>query len=219
MSQAYRARAVLLDIEGTTGSIAFVHEVLFPYARAHMADYVARNAEAVEPVLTQVGGSAEAVVRTLLAWMDEDRKETPLKTLQGMIWRQGYESGALKGHVYPDAVRAMRAWSHDGLRLYIYSSGSVEAQRLLFAHSVSGDLTPLLSGYFDTTSGPKREPGSYSRIAAEIGGPPADILFLSDAATEIDAALAAGMQAALVGRDRGPGLRTFDELKIEALAA
>lgn len=219
MTYAYRARAVLLDIEGTTGSVAFVHEVLFPYARAHMAAFVADHAEAVAPILAQVGGSPAAALRTLLAWMDEDRKETPLKTLQGMIWRQGYKSGALKGHVYADAERAMRGWKALGLDLYIYSSGSVEAQRLLFAHSVLGDLTPLLSGYFDTTTGPKREPASYTRIAEQIGAPPAKILFLSDAAAEVDAAKAAGMQAALVSREGGAGMRTFDELQLEALAA
>lgn len=136
-------------------------------------------------------GAAAAVLEK---WIDEDRKATPLKTLQGMIWRQGYESGELKGHVYADAKEVLRSWHDRGLRLYVYSSGSVEAQKLIFSHSVFGDLTPLFSGYFDTRVGAKREAQAYKTILREIALSGPDVLFLSDVGEELDAARAAGMK-------------------------
>jgi enolase-phosphatase E1 len=217
----YRVRAVLLDIEGTTGSIAFVHDVLFPYARARLKAYVAAHAGEVAPLLQAVREvevapqltDAETADR-LLIWMGEDRKATPLKALQGLIWRDGYEGGALQGHVYPDAEQAMRRWHEAGLSLFIYSSGSVAAQKLLFGHSVYGDLTPLLSGYFDTEVGPKQEPASYRTIAARLGLDPQAILFLSDNPDEIGAATAADMPAVLVRRDGAPGVASFDQIAV-----
>ncbi|MDF7775658.1 acireductone synthase [Sphingomonas sp. AOB5] len=195
-------KAILLDIEGTTSSIAFVAETLFPYARAHLADFVARHPQETAPILAQVPGDP---VETLLRWIDDDAKETPLKTLQGMIWAEGYAKGELKGHVYPDTPEALVRWRELGVPVNIYSSGSVEAQKLIFGCSVAGNLTPLLSGYFDTTTGPKREAESYTKIAAALDLPPAEILFVSDIQPEIDAARAAGMQALLIDREGGAG--------------
>lgn len=193
--------AIITDIEGTTSDIAFVKEILFPYARAHMADFVARHPLIAKPLLDEarnLEGRPELndvqTLKLLLDWMDEDRKATPLKTLQGHIWREGYEAGALKGHVYDDAVRALRQWKDRGLQLYIYSSGSIAAQKLLFRHSIAGDLTPLFSGYFDTLTGPKKSPDSYHAILAAIGQDAGACLFLSDHPAELAAARAAGMQ-------------------------
>lgn len=199
-------RAVLTDIEGTTSSIAFVTDTLFPYARARLADYVAAHEASLAPILAAVPGATHVdKVATLLGWMDADAKETPLKTLQGLIWANGYADGSLVGHVYPDAVAALRRWHAQGLALYVYSSGSVAAQKLIFGHSEAGDLTPLFSGYFDTRVGAKREPDSYRRIAAEIGLDPAEILFLSDAPAEIAAARAAGLAALHIDRSGAAG--------------
>lgn len=197
-----QAKAVLLDIEGTTSSIAFVAEVLFPYAQKHLADYVAKHSEAVAPILAEVPGADK--VATLLGWIAEDRKATPLKTLQGLIWAQGYADGTLQGHVYPDTPEALHRWYSAGVAIYIYSSGSIDAQKLLFGHSVAGDLTPMLSGYFDTTTGPKREAESYTKIADTTGFKPKEILFASDVRAEIDAARAAGLGALLIDRGGGP---------------
>jgi len=205
-------RAILTDIEGTTSSLRFVHDVLFPYARAHMADFVRCNAEdpRVVPYLNDVRLLAgedldlDGIIAQLIAWIDADEKITPLKALQGRIWEEGYDKGAFTGHVYPDAVRCLERWSGSGLRLYVFSSGSVQAQQLLFAHSDAGDLTPLFSGYYDTRIGNKRDPGAYTAIAADIGLPPQDILFLSDTGAELDAARAAGMHTTWLVRDATP---------------
>ena len=212
---AMRARAVLTDIEGTTSSIAFVTDILFPYARERMAGYVAANEAAGAPILADVPGeNVPAKLATLAAWMDIDAKETPLKALQGLIWADGYADGALKGHVYADAAEGLRRWKAAGIDLYVYSSGSIAAQKLIFGHSIEGDLTPLFSGYFDTTSGPKREAASYARIAEAIGLPATDILFLSDMPAEIDAARAAGMAAIQVDRaGGGSGVSSFAEIQ------
>lgn len=190
--------AILLDIEGTTSSIAFVADVLFPYARDRLPGYVAAHADAVAPILADVPG--DDPVATLLQWIDEDRKATPLKTLQGMIWAEGYADGSIQGHVYPDTPEALARWKGQALDIYIYSSGSVQAQKLIFGHSVAGDLTPLLSGYFDTEVGGKREADSYARIADALGRQPNTILFVSDIYAEIVAAQAAGLQALLIDR-------------------
>jgi enolase-phosphatase E1 len=204
-------RAILLDIEGTTSSISFVADELFPYAAKHLPAYLEAYREEVAPILAQVPG--DDPLATLLRWINEDRKETPLKTLQGMVWAQGYADGTLKGHVYPDTPDALLRWRAAEIPVYIYSSGSTAAQKLIFGHSIAGDLTPLLSGYFDTTSGPKREAESYTRIAVAIGTAPSDILFVSDMAPEIDAARAAGLQACLIDRDGGPAdLHSLSEL-------
>ena len=184
---------VLTDIEGTTTAIAFVHRTLFPYAASALEDFLARRGgdEDVMTILADVPG--EDKLATLRGWMASDAKVTPLKALQGLIWRQGYEDGALSGHLWPDVAPALRDWHARGLHLAIYSSGSEEAQRLLFRHSEAGDLEPLFEGFFDTRMGMKREATSYTRIAEAWGVAPASILFLSDVAEELDAARAAGL--------------------------
>jgi enolase-phosphatase E1 len=197
-------RAIVTDIEGTAGSIDFVRDVLFPYARDRLPAFVETHADTPEVrhwlhEAAREGGLIEAsrteVIDLLLGWIDADRKATSLKALQGMIWKEGYASGAYRAHVYPEVAARLRAWRAAGIRLYVYSSGSVAAQQLFFRHSEAGDLTPLLAGYFDTETGPKREAASYARIAAAIGEAPRHILFLSDTAEELDAAAEAGFHA------------------------
>ena len=202
-------KAILTDIEGTTSSLSFVKDVLFPYARAHLATYVQQHQheEAVKDILEasqQVVGETlalEAAIAQFIEWIDEDKKVTPLKALQGLIWEAGYDQGDFKGHVYDDAVQNLQRWHAQGLSLYIYSSGSVYAQKLLFAHTEVGDLTPLFSGYFDTTVGGKRETASYERIAEQIGLPAEQLLFLSDIEQELEAAKAAGFKTVWLTRD------------------
>lgn len=205
--------AVLTDIEGTTSSLSFVHDVLFPYARAALPQFVfdRRHDPEVANILAAVRAEAgtphaddAAVVAQLRAWMDADQKITPLKALQGLIWARGYAKGELRGHVYADAAAALRAWHARGLKLAVYSSGSVLAQRLLFAHTDYGDLTPLFGAFFDTTTGPKREAASYRKIAAALATAPAAILFLSDIEAELAAARAAGMQTQWLVRGATP---------------
>jgi enolase-phosphatase E1 len=204
--------AVVTDIEGTTTTVSFVFEVLFPYARDHMGDFIARHdsvpavREQLDAVAREAGrplSDAEAVAQ-LIHWIDQDRKAGPLKALQGMLWQAGYEQGDFTGHVYPDATQRLRLWQRRGLRLFVYSSGSVQAQQLLFAHSDAGDLSPLFEGWFDTATGPKREPESYRAIAAKLGLPGGQILFLSDIVQELDAAREAGMATGWLVRDSAP---------------
>lgn len=214
-------RSIVTDIEGTTSSLAFVKEVLFPYARTHLRDYILEHDE--DPVVIEQLEAVRAIVREsqapvamnvsttapsleetiaiLLQWIDEDRKLTPLKALQGLVWEQGYHNRDLFGHVYADAVQALQGWYEQGLSLYIYSSGSAQAQRLLFSHTEYGDLTPLFSGYFDTRIGAKGEVDSYRHIAASIAADIDEILFLSDIETELAAAEGAGMQTWKLVRD------------------
>jgi len=213
-------RALVLDIEGTTSSLSFVKDELFPYARARLSNYVAEHAGTLTALLDEVrrieGNAAldtQQLIETLIRWIDEDRKLTPLKSLQGRIWQEGFERGELHGHIYEDAVEALRAWHAAGLKIYIYSSGSVLAQRLIFSHTEHGDLTPYLSGYFDTTIGGKLEPDSYRTVAAHIGLPPAAVLFLSDHPGEISAAAIAGMQVIHVCRD-APDVAKGDRTQI-----
>lgn len=212
-------KAALLDIEGTIGDIAFVRDVLFPFARARLADTLKARWNDPE-VAAAVEGAREATGRALtapgeasaqfLAWMDEDKKVTPLKALQGIIWREGYASGELKAHLYPDAVDAIRAWHRHGVPVFIYSSGSVEAQKLYLGHSVAGDLMPLIGGYFDTTTGPKGDPASYTKIATAIGVEPFEMTFFSDAPAETDAAQAAGVPAFRLDRTKAPSFQGDD---------
>ncbi|WP_165666753.1 acireductone synthase [Metapseudomonas otitidis] len=205
-------KAILTDIEGTTSAVSFVFDVLFPYAARHLPGFVSEHAtepavaEQVEAVRRESGepeASVERVVAILLEWIAEDRKATPLKALQGMVWEQGYRAGQLKGHVYPDAVEALRRWHAEGYRLYVYSSGSIQAQKLIFGCSEAGDLSLLFSGYFDTTSGPKREAGSYRRIVEAIGLSAEEVLFLSDVVQELDAAREAGLPTIGLAREGG----------------
>lgn len=222
-------QAILTDIEGTTSSLSFVKDVLFPYSRTRMAEFA--RAHAREPVVraqldevSRLAGRAltiEEAIAQLVTWIDEDKKITPLKALQGLIWEAGYKQGDYQGHMYEDAVRWLRRWKEQGLMLYVFSSGSVLAQKLLFGHTAYGDLTPLFSGYFDTTIGNKRAAGAYRAIAGEIGLKPSGILFLSDIREELDAARAAGMQTVWLVRDGAPPAgsahplaRGFDEIRL-----
>lgn len=194
-----RPLAVLMDIEGTTTAIAFVKERLFPFAEEALDGFLAAHGAqpAVAAILREVRDAAPGVepAATLRGWMAADAKVTPLKALQGMIWRQGYADGRIRGHLWPDVAPCLRAWAAAGLRLAIYSSGSVEAQQDLFGHSEAGDLTALLTGGFhDTRVGAKREAASYTAIARGLGVEPGAILFLSDIAEELDAAQAAGLR-------------------------
>jgi enolase-phosphatase E1 len=185
------ARAVVLDIEGTTSSTAFVYETLYPFARERLAGWVAAHPDA--PEVTDVRALGPDVVITLTRWMDADDKVTALKSIQGWIWDEGFGSGELVSDFYPDAIPAMRRWHAGGRSLWVFSSGSVRAQQAWFGHSPEGDLRPLISGWFDTADpGPKKEPASYRAIAGSIGVEPAEIVFLSDVAAELDAARAAG---------------------------
>jgi enolase-phosphatase E1 len=226
-----RAAAVLLDIEGTLGSIAFVRDVLFPYADARMDEFVAlHGAEPdVRVVLDLAAREAgidasdlRGILTALHKWSAEDSKTTALKTLQGMIWREGFESGTVAGHLYPDSIEALRRYRANGALLAIYSSGSVAAQRLLFGHSVAGNLSPLFAGFYDTTTGPKLEASSYTRIAKALGFAPANVAFFSDNQRELDAALGAGMQTVHVvrpqdgteGSTRHRNVATFAEVDV-----
>lgn len=205
-------RFVLMDIEGTTTSIAFVHEVLFPYATEHLPAFVKREQHRgpVQEVLASVQATAsaeglsaqtrEAAIDILLKWIAEDRKHTALKTLQGYLWRAGYEQGDYQGHIYPDVVPVWDRWKALGIGMGIYSSGSVEAQQLLFSYSEEGDLSPYLQAYFDTKVGHKREVSSYTSIQTALGLPAHEILFLSDIEAELDAAQSAGLQTTQIVR-------------------
>jgi enolase-phosphatase E1 len=178
--------AILTDIEGTTTPVAFVHKVLFPYARARLPAFVAAHPRIAETPMP--------ALETLFAQMDRDEKDPVLKTIQGMIWEQGYLAGDLKAELYPDVAPALRRWSKAGLRLFVYSSGSVAAQKLLFGHNEAGDLTPLFQAFFDTNVGPKRESASYAAISRGANIPAPEFLFLSDIEAELDAAAQAGLR-------------------------
>jgi enolase-phosphatase E1 len=208
MIEVHGVRAVVTDIEGTTTSLAFVKDVLFPYARRAIPTFVRDHESQLSDIAREIAKivgkptlDVEGMTAVLLGWMDEDRKITPLKDLQGTIWRTGYERGELRSHVYEDAVRGLRRWHADGLQLYVYSSGSIAAQQLLFAHTADGDLRQLFSGYFDTTTGPKLESASYGKIAAALDLPPPSIVFLSDHPGETRAAAEAGLQSVLLDRE------------------
>jgi enolase-phosphatase E1 len=236
-------RLVLLDIEGTTTPMAFVHDVLFPYARQHAAHWLEqyRSTPEYAAVVAQLSrehaGERErgeqvpgwpaganvppAAVLAYVGWlMNRDRKSPGLKQLQGLIWEQGYQAGDLHGIVYPDVPRALRRWRDGGLDIAIYSSGSELAQRRLFASTEHGDLTPLLSAYFDTAVGPKVASSSYARIADSLDQPASSVLFVSDVVRELDAAAEAGCQTVLSVRpgnaDQPDGrherIASFDEL-------
>lgn len=199
---------ILTDIEGTAGGISFVRDVLFPYARKALPRFVrerGRDPEVrrwLDQVATEHGAMCDdaVIVETLQGWIDEDRKHTALKALQGMIWTDGYRRADFTAHVYPDAVEGLRRWHAAGHPLAVYSSGSVPAQKMFFGHSDAGDLLPLFEAFFDTEVGGKREAASYARIAEALGVEPGSILFLSDVVAELDAAREAGVRTVLVDR-------------------
>lgn len=203
-----QTRVILTDIEGTTSSISFVKNVLFPYARQALPGFIAEHGQQpqvrrwLDAVASEIGGACQdsLVAETLQGWIDQDRKHTALKALQGMIWEAGYQRGDYTAHFYPEVPAALRGWHAAGLALYVYSSGSVAAQKLFFGFSDAGDLSPLVSGWFDTETGGKRDADSYRRIVQAIGEPAGAILFLSDVVEELDAAREAGLQTRLVDR-------------------
>ncbi len=188
---------VLTDIEGTTTPIAFVHRTLFPYARKALPGLLRDRVHEpdVAVAVAEIGRLApgQDPLAQCLAWMDQDAKITPLKTLQGIAWADGYADGSLQGEIYPDVVPAMRAWHATGVRLAVYSSGSEAAQRLIFGHTPDGDLRPLMSAFLDTRIGGKRETASYATAAATLQAPVDRMLFLSDVEAELDAAAGAGL--------------------------
>ena len=202
------ARTILTDIEGTTSSIAFVKQVLFPYARDEMPRFVRVRGQEPEvrrwldEVATELGGVCQdgMIAETLQGWIEQDLKHTALKALQGMLWADGYRNGDFTAPVYPDAVRRLQQWHQQDHLLAVYSSGSVPSQVLFFTHSDAGDLSPLFSAWFDTETGGKRESESYARIARRLDVPPAEVLFLSDVVAELDAAREAGMGTVLLDR-------------------
>ncbi len=222
-------KTIITDIEGTTSSIAFVHEVLFPYASKMLPMFVRRHARdtnvadllnAIRHDVGEPDADLERVIVILLKWMHDDKKATPLKALQGLIWQHGYAHADFTGHVYEDATRNLRNWHKTGISLYVYSSGSVQAQQLLFAHSDAGDLTPVFKGYFDTRIGHKREANAYRAIISRINVAPDKILFLSDVVEELDAARETGMHTVqLVRNDKmltgsHPQVSSFDDIHI-----
>ncbi len=244
----FRGRRVLLDIEGTTSDIAFVRDVLFPYAHREVGAFLTANSgqpavlQALEQMARDAGaaGFSSWCPRTLdpssqRAWVcaevrrliKSDSKTTGLKTLQGLIWAAGYRDGTLRAHVYPEVPNALVRWRQAGLSLAIYSSGSIAAQKLFFGHTIAGDLTHHLSGYFDTTSGPKRSADSYHRIVEASALKAADILFLSDIPEELDAARLAGLETGLVvrpgnapvGQPAHPVVTTLDDVEVSCFVA
>jgi enolase-phosphatase E1 len=254
---ALQTRALLLDIEGTTTPVEFVYHVLFPYARAHAAEYLARHhgsadcREAVALLRKESGVAQDAkgsgvaqdakgsgvaqdakgsgvaqdfspakILEYAFSLMDRDKKSPGLKALQGLIWQDGYKSGELRGQVYPDVPPAFERWRARGLDIYIYSSGSVLAQQLLFGSTNAGDLTKFLKGYFDTAVGPKTSPDSYRAISERLHIAPPETLFVSDVVQELDAARTSGMRTVLCvrgtdapsGSEAHPVIRSFNEI-------
>jgi enolase-phosphatase E1 len=239
-------RGILLDIEGTTSSISFVYDVMFPFVRRELAAYLAAHEHDANFLAARAQIAADAGHASFAEWahcagvhdaagqrqlvsdevtrlMDGDVKAGGLKLLQGLVWEAGFASGELQAHVYDDVPRALERWNGAGIDVRIYSSGSVQAQKLFFGHTVAGDLLGLLRGHYDTSTGPKREATSYRRIAKEFKLPADQVLFISDVVPELDAASAAGLQTALAVRpgnapqpaDHGHRIiGSFDELTL-----
>ncbi len=224
-------KAIITDVEGTLSPSTFVTEVLFPYAREHLCQFLVAHRTDVE-VVAQLDIlrreereelSVNECCDKLAQWMAEDRKSTVLKALQGLVWQEGYSKGELHGDLYEDAVRNLRQWREKGVRLFAYSSGSVQAQQLLFRFNAYGDLTTLFTGYFDTRVGHKQESSSYEVITSEVNERAGDILFLSDSLEELKAAHAAGMQTRHVVRGiqlldtmaAHPQVKDFDAISLD----
>jgi enolase-phosphatase E1 len=240
-----KIKVLLFDIEGTTTNICFVKDVLFPYARNNCKNFLIENFDEPEiksalddlcelavrdEIPIERSDNKEefinAIVSNVHRQISEDRKTKELKNLQGKIWKVAFESGQIKGHVYEDVPRKFKEWIEKGYKLFIYSSGSVEAQKLLFANSEYGDLLELISGHFDTNVGAKQEKNSYMNIAKEIKVEPEAVLFFSDIPGEVVAAAAAGMKVVVLDRPNNPTeltdeirkqfnvVNTFDEIEL-----
>ncbi len=222
---------ILTDVEGTTTSISFVHDTLFPFAKERLKEYVQKHSDKaeVQSALALTKQTAleenqktlndEEACELLLKWIKEDRKHPALKSLQGEIWEEGYASGAIKGHVYPDVLPALKKWKDNGIELGVYSSGSVKAQHLIFGFSTEGNLRPYFGHHFDTAVGHKREVASYKNILKALNLEASEVLFLSDIKEELDAAQEAGMKTIqLVRQDdvilgNHPRVHNFSEIK------
>ncbi|MDJ0708034.1 MAG: acireductone synthase [Leptolyngbyaceae cyanobacterium MO_188.B28] len=225
MSHSDSVSALLLDIEGTTTPISYVFDILFPFARNQVEAFLQMRGQEADvqadllllrqeyqtesgPVPPWAEGGDPATATPYIHHLIRcDRKSTGLKSLQGKIWHEGYQSGQLRSQLFPDVKPAFERWLAAGKSIYIFSSGSVQAQKLIFRYSQDGDLTSFISGYFDTTTGPKRETESYHKIANQMGRSPRHILFISDVAAELRPAQAAGFQTLFSSR---PGNRTDD---------
>jgi enolase-phosphatase E1 len=220
-------RAILCDIEGTTTPLSFVHDVLFPISKQRMDSFIRESWAApdlkstfdeLKKQIPNEDPSPEDIVSLLQSWIDANKKERALKQIQGKIWKEAFESGQIRAPVYPDVPQKWAEWRQRGLQIYIFSSGSVEAQQLLFRYSVAGDLTQYINGYFDTDIGAKKEAASYEKIADELKTETAEILFLSDIVAELDAAREAGMQTVQLVRDSSHTIaRTFHEIHLTKL--
>ncbi len=219
-------KVILLDIEGTTAPIDFVHKTLFPFAKKRITGFVKQNFDELKDEIAQIeteyrrdffdqiydGGfdknSPQSVSQYLKFLIEADRKSTPLKSIQGKIWKNGYETRELKSEIYADVPRAFELWKTTDKIIAIYSSGSVLAQKLLFKYTDCGDLTRFISHYFDTNTGGKKDSESYGKIASALGFPPVENLFISDVATELDAAKKAGMRTLLSVREGNKPIET-----------
>jgi enolase-phosphatase E1 len=214
-------RGILLDVEGTTTPISFVHEVLFPFARARVGNYLTTHWDSAEIISdvallreqhaadTAHGATPPALIKAppqahiesitgYIHWLiDQDRKSTGLKSLQGKIWKEGYQDGTLRAPLFADVPAALERWQRAGLKVGIFSSGSVLAQQLLFAHTEAGDVTGFIEAYFDTTTGAKTSSDSYEKIATALSVNASQVVFISDVVSELDAARGAGMETLL----------------------
>lgn len=223
-------RAIVVDTAGTTTDLAFIHQVLFPYSAKALPDFIMQNQHSVlvdncisdvRDIALEPEASIERVIEILQQWISEDRKATPLKTLQGLIWKQGYAAGEFTGHIYPDFIEAIKRYRAQGIRVYSFSSGSAEAQSMLFGHSDGGDLNPLFNGHFDTRTGSKLDRQAYSNICNTISLTPRQILFVSDLADELKAAQAAGLmtkqmvRSPEVSKGNFEQVTSFDEIQFE----
>jgi enolase-phosphatase E1 len=227
-------KAIVTDIEGTTSAIDFVHQVLFPYSTKALPDYVRQHAQQAEIAaiiaqvkaeIKQADADLEVVIATLLDWIATDQKITPLKTLQGFIWETGFKNNHFQGHLYEDAYRNLKQWQQAEIKLYVFSSGSVKAQKLLFGYSQYGDLNYLFEGYFDTQVGNKKTVTAYQNIQKAIALPASEILFLSDVIAELDAAKTVGYHTLLLDREKSIDhtqghdvVSDFDAIKLNNIA-
>ncbi|MCF1427943.1 MAG: acireductone synthase [Shewanella sp.] len=223
-------RAIVVDTAGTTTDLDFIHNVLFPYSVKALPEFLERNQHNVlvdncicdvRDIALEPDASLQRVTEILQQWVAEDRKATPLKTLQGLIWKEGYAKGEFKGHIYPDFIEAIKRYTAQNIRVYSFSSGSTEAQAMLFGHSDGGDLTPLFNGHFDTRTGSKLDKQAYLNILNTISLKAKQVLFVSDMQEELKAASAAGLQVCQMVREdsaRFSNFRTisnFEQLNFE----